>query len=205
MSKKLQTTLYYLFAGESVPFNPGSHIWIPLARAVKSVTVKCSGLSANPRAEKGRMEAVSPIGRTRNLLIVDDDLAQAYLFEQLLSEIGPAHTCQCAASGAQALHFLRRRHPYENAPRPELIILDVHMPGIDGCEVLREIKGDPDLCCIPVIMFSLGGTNEFDDCYRDQANACVQKPVDLDGTVRVVREIEKFWCQTVQLPIPAAS
>jgi len=149
------------------------------------------------------VELTNAGGKRRDLLIVDDDVAQAYLFERLLKELGLATRCHYAAGGTQALDFLRRRHPYEKVPRPELIILDIHMPGTDGCAVLREIKGDPRLRCIPVIMFSLAA-EEFDACYLEQANACIRKPDDFDGTLRVVREIEQFWFHTVQLPASLA-
>jgi CheY-like chemotaxis protein len=147
------------------------------------------------------VQSASPNRRSRDLLIIDDDVAQAYLFERLLNELGLAHKCHHAADGRQALDFLRRCHPYENAPRPELIILDIHMPGIDGCAVLGEIKRDSNLRCIPVIMFSLAGAEEIDACYCEHANAYIRKPADYEGTLHVVRQIERFWFHTVQLPV----
>ena len=88
--------------------------------------------------------------RVRDLLIVDDDPIQAYLFEKVLRELGLEHRCFHAPGGNQALDFLHRIVPFENAPRPALIVLDLNMPGMDGCSVLREIKADPDLRRIPV-------------------------------------------------------
>src|SRR4051812_14235074 len=105
------------------------------------------------------MERPDPNERRRRLLVVDDDFAQAYLFEESLKELGVAHECYLAVGGKQALDFLRQNHPYENAPQPELIILDIHMPGMNGCEVLRQIKADPILHRIPVIMFSLASAD----------------------------------------------
>lgn len=142
------------------------------------------------------------VGRVRDLLIVDDDVTQARLFEVLIRHLGLAHKCHHAPGGPQALDFLRRKHRHQNAPRPELILLDLNMPGMDGGSVLREIKGDPDLRCIPVIVFSLGSHDEdFDRCYREYANACVRKPADYEGSLRVVRQIEQFWFHTAQLPV----
>jgi CheY-like chemotaxis protein len=138
---------------------------------------------------------------TRELLIVDDDEAQARLFAFSLEKLGIPHRCHFAFSGPEALEFLRRSGRYEHAPKPQLIILDVNMPGMDGCAVLREIKRDPQLRCIPVIMFSLATReDDFERCYREYANACIRKPDDYEGTLQVVREIERFWFHTVRLP-----
>jgi CheY-like chemotaxis protein len=141
------------------------------------------------------------LARGRNLLIVDDDRKQARLFELLLADLGHAHRCHLASSGAAALAFLRRKTPHENSPRPDLIILDVNMPGEDGCDTLQMIKSDPEVQCIPVIMLSAS----LDDAdmlrsYTRHANAYVRKPVDLEGSLCIVRQIESFWLHTVRLP-----
>lgn len=146
------------------------------------------------------MEVANPDGQRRNLLIVDDDRSQVYLFERMLNALGSAHKCHYVPGGQEALDFLNRRCPYENVPRPELIILDIHMPGLDGCAVLREIKRDAHLRCIPVIMFSRAAVEEVDACYREHANACISKQDDYEGMLRAVRQIEQFWFQVVQLP-----
>jgi CheY-like chemotaxis protein len=146
------------------------------------------------------MDVTRTDARRRDLLIVDDDPAQADIFERLLREVGLEHRCYYAPSGNDALEFLRRRSPFQNAPRPDLIILDLNMPGMDGCDVLREIKVDADLRCIPVIIFS--ATTSVEDltrCYNESANACIQKPGDFEGGLQVVREIERFWFHTAVL------
>lgn len=142
------------------------------------------------------------LAREHNLLIVDDDANQATLFALLLAEIGHPHMCHHVSSGAKALQFLRRNAPFQNAPRPHLIVLDVNMPGEDGCDTLRIIKSDPELRCIPVIMFSAS----LDDAdvlrsYKQHANAYVQKPSDLESSLSIVRHIESFWLQTAHLPV----
>ena len=147
------------------------------------------------------MEASKPSALVRDLLIVDDDEIQVYLFKHFLSELGRRHRCHHAASGPEALNFLRRRGAYAEAPRPELIVLDVNMPGMDGCQVLSEIKGDPGLRSIPVVMFSLGEMPEdVGRCYHARANAYVRKPGDYDSCLHAIDQIERFWCQTVRLP-----
>jgi chemotaxis family two-component system response regulator Rcp1 len=138
--------------------------------------------------------------RGRRLLIVEDDPAQAYLFQHLLKQFETEHDCHHVPDGQQALDFLRRLPPFEKVPRPELIVLDIRMPGLDGCAVLREIKRDPDLRCIPVVMLSRATSEEMDECYREQANACVSKQDDYQSMLQVVRQIQYFWFDTVQLP-----
>jgi CheY-like chemotaxis protein len=138
--------------------------------------------------------------RSRNLLIVDDDEIQAYLFRKLLREVGLDHRCFHAPCGVEALDFLHRRSRFQSAPRPDLVILDLNMPGMDGCAVLREIKRNADLRTIPVIMFSGTEDNEdFARCYHESANACIRKPSDYEASLQVVREIERFWFHTAAL------
>ena len=137
----------------------------------------------------------------RNLLIVDDDVKQAKLFEHLLAELGRHHKCFHAETVSKALDFLRRQRPHENAPRPDLILLDVNMPGKDGCDTLRLIKADPNLRCIPGIMFSASvDYRDVTRCYEQHANAYIRKPLDLDTSLMVVQKIEKFWFHTARLP-----
>ena len=140
-------------------------------------------------------------GEARDLLIVDDDPSQARLFEILLEDLGLQHRCFHAQSGEEALSFLRRQAPYVDAPRPELIVLDLNMPGMHGCDLLREIKRDAHLRRIPVIMFSsTASEREFAGCYNDNANACIQKPADYEASLEVVRGLERFWFHTARLP-----
>ncbi|MFL6450240.1 MAG: response regulator [Bryobacteraceae bacterium] len=137
----------------------------------------------------------------RHLLIVDDDVAQVSLFRCLLRELGYDHRCHHVASGGQALDFLRGKHPYEDAPRPDLIILDVNMPGMNGCEVLSKIKSDPAFSSIPVVMFSVGISQaEINHCYAHHANAYVQKPLDYHSNLCLINELQQFWFQIARLP-----
>jgi CheY-like chemotaxis protein len=139
--------------------------------------------------------------RRRDLLIIDDDAAQVMLFRCLLRELGYEHQCHHVTSGTEALDFLRVKHPYQNAPRPDLIILDVNMPGMNGCEVLSMIKSDPDLSSIPVVMFSVGLSQaEINRCYEQHANAYLQKPLDYHSNLSLINDLEQFWFHTARLP-----
>jgi len=140
-------------------------------------------------------------GKARDILIVDDDAVQMLVFRHLLQQLGCEHRCHSAENGLEALQFLRRQGAYGKAPKPELIILDLNMPGMNGCEVLVEIKRDPELRSIPVIMFSLCiDPKDVSRCYSEHANAYVQKPPDYQTTLKVVEQIERFWLQTATLP-----
>jgi len=97
--------------------------------------------------------------------------------------------------------FLRREGPYADAPRPNLILLDLNLPKKDGREVLAEVKADPDLKRIPVVILTTSQAEEdIARTYDLHANCYVTKPVDLDKFLEVVRSIEDFWLAFVQLP-----
>ena len=84
--------------------------------------------------------------------------------------------------------------PFEKAPRPKLVLLDINMPGMSGCELLREIKGDRTIADIPVIILSSSTLNDtIRACYRDHANAYLEKPADLLTSLDMVASIESFW------------
>jgi len=127
-------------------------------------------------------------------LVVDDNVDQFRLVRMLLKELKLPHDCHYARDGVQALSFLKRRPPFEAAPRPDLVLLDLNMPGMDGYEVLRYIKDDPSLRSIPAIILSCSrAPQDVNACYREHANAFVQKPMDLDDTIRVLKNIDRFW------------
>jgi two-component system, chemotaxis family, response regulator Rcp1 len=133
-------------------------------------------------------------GVALNLLVVDDNIDQFRLVRTLLKELKLPHVCHYAQDGVQALDFLNRRPPFEAAPRADLILLDLDMPRMNGCEVLHQIKGDPSLRSIPAIILSgSGAPGDVNACYREHANAFVEKPMDLDETIRVLQSIDRFW------------
>src|SRR3954470_19211079 len=124
---------------------------------------------------------IQAVGGCVIFLIVDDDLSQLHLVQALLRELNVSHECHYAANGPQALNFLNRRPPFEGAPRPDLVLLDLNMPGMDGCQVLQHLKQDPNLRSIPAIIFSSSeAPKDVNACYEEHANAFVRKPMDLD-------------------------
>lgn len=141
------------------------------------------------------------MGRVCNLLIADADFDQVILIESLLQTLGKAHQCHQIPNGLLALQFLQRQPPYQNAPRPDVILLDLHLPGRDGAEVLRQIKSHPDLRCIPVIIVSNSPSHdEVNYCYDQHANAFIKRAADLAGAHQVLSAIDHFWLQTAELP-----
>lgn len=106
-----------------------------------------------------------------------------------------------ATDGELAMAFLRRQEPYADAIRPDLILLDLNLPRMDGREVLREVKGDPDLKAIPVIVLTTSAAEaDILKSYELHANAYVTKPVGLEGFLAAVRGIEDFWLSLVHFP-----
>lgn len=141
------------------------------------------------------------MGRIFDVLIVDDDPGQPKIIRTLMGELGLKHQCHYAPNGQGALDFLYRRPPFETVPRPHLILLDLHMPGMDGCEVLRQVKSDPELCSIPIVMLSSSPeSRDVDACYREHANAFIEKPKDIEGHLKILREIDHFWAERALVP-----
>ena len=136
-----------------------------------------------------------------NLLVVDDDPGQVRLIRALLGHLGLSHRCHCALNGHSALDFLNKKPPFEHAPRPNLVLLDLNMPGMNGCDVLRYVKSDPELRSIPVIVLSTSqAAQDVNACYSEHANAYVYKGPDLESNLNLLRDIDRFWGAAAVLP-----
>jgi len=136
------------------------------------------------------------------LLLVEDNPAEVMLMEEMLAEAGVALDLKVVNDGEEALAYLRRGGRFAAASRPDLIMLDLNLPGLDGRQVLREIKADPELLAIPVIILSTSQAEEdIRQCYQLQANCYISKPVSLEEFIEVIRAIESFWFHTVKLPL----
>ena len=135
------------------------------------------------------------------ILLVEDNPADAHLVERALRNSIFSPDLSVVEDGMEALEFLRRRGIYESAPRPDLILLDLNIPRRDGHQVLGDLKSDPELREIPVIIFtSSSAPKEVKTSYRLGANAYVRKPIDIDEFFEVVASIENFWLGTAALP-----
>ena len=136
-----------------------------------------------------------------DVLLVEDNPADARLVEEALKGEEPLVTLHVADDGPSAQRFLRREEPYADAPRPDLVILDLRLPGKDGMQLLAEIKGTPSLMRIPVAVFSDSRVEEdILKAYELKANCYITKPTDLDQFTEVVRSIHRFWFTVVMLP-----
>ena len=136
-----------------------------------------------------------------SVLLVEDDPGDVRLTKEALREGKVYSTLHWAKDGVEALEFLRRQGPHANAPRPDIILLDLNLPKKDGREVLSEIKSDDQLKHIPVVVLTTSKAEE--DILRSydlHANAYVTKPVDFNRFIEVVRQIDEFFVTVVKLP-----
>jgi CheY-like chemotaxis protein len=135
------------------------------------------------------------------ILLVEDNAADVRLTREALKDAKVRNRLHVAADGVEAMAFLRREGRHADAPRPDLVLLDLNLPKKDGREVLEEIKEDPELQNIPVVILTTSQAEEdVLRSYQLHANAYVTKPVDLERFLEVVRSIESFWLEIVRLP-----
>lgn len=136
-----------------------------------------------------------------DILLVEDNPDDAALTIATLKTGRIRNQVMHVEDGVKAMQFLRHHPPYDNAPRPELILLDLQLPKKSGREVLMEIKEDQDLKRIPVvIMTTSAAEQDIFESYNLHANCYLTKPVELDEFIGVVRKIEDFWLSVVKLP-----
>jgi CheY-like chemotaxis protein len=134
-------------------------------------------------------------------LLVDDNPAEAELLKNLLKTLGRPHQVYFVRNGIDALDFLHRRGAYFDAPRPDLILLDINMPKMNGFDVLVAIKNHPELRMTPVIMLSTSrSASDIRLAYQNHANSYVQKPANLEGAEKIIKAIQGFWLDVAVLP-----
>jgi chemotaxis family two-component system response regulator Rcp1 len=139
--------------------------------------------------------------RSIEILLVEDNPGDVRLTQEAFKEGKVGNNLYVVADGEQALAFLRREGRYAGAPRPDIILLDLHLPKKSGREVLSEIKQDEDLRTIPVLVLTTSKAEEdILRAYELHANCYISKPVELDEFFEAVRSIENFWLTVVDLP-----
>jgi chemotaxis family two-component system response regulator Rcp1 len=140
-------------------------------------------------------------GRPIEILLVEDNPADVRLTVEILKETKVRNNLTVAGDGNEALELLRRTGRYTHAMRPDLILLDLNLPKKDGKQVLAEIKADPVLKRIPVVILTSSKAEEdIVKSYNLHANCYVTKPVDLEQFVKVVKSVEDSWLTIVKLP-----
>ena len=136
-----------------------------------------------------------------HILLVDDNEGDILLTREALGEARIINKISIAYDGVEAINFLKKTPPYRGTDMPDLILLDINLPKMDGTEVLTIIKNDPELKRIPVIMLTTSSAEkDILTSYDNHANCYITKPVDLDRFMDVVRTIEDFWISIVKLP-----
>jgi CheY-like chemotaxis protein len=136
-----------------------------------------------------------------SVLLVEDNPADVRLFKEALYEHRSSINLSVVDNGEDALRFVRREGQFSGRPRPDLIILDLNLPRKDGREVLADLKADPNLRRIPVIILTTSDAeNDVLKAYDLHANCYVRKPVDLEDFMRAVQACEAFWLNIVRLP-----
>jgi CheY-like chemotaxis protein len=144
---------------------------------------------------------VNDSSRPLEILLVDDDSGDVLLLMEALRENNLSNTLRVVKDGVEAMRYLRRESSYEDAVRPDVVLLDLNLPRKDGREVLADIKQDAALRSIPVVILTTSTSEADIVCAYDlHANLYVNKPVDLDEFLSIVKEIDRFFTNVVRLP-----
>jgi two-component system, chemotaxis family, response regulator Rcp1 len=139
--------------------------------------------------------------RPIEILLIEDNPGDVDLTKEALQEAKVRNRLHVVDDGAKAVEFLYKRGEYADAPRPDIILLDLNLPKKDGRQVLVEIKADPQLAEIPVVILTTSQAEEdIVRSYQLHANCYITKPVDFKQFMRVVKSIEEFWLTVVKLP-----
>jgi CheY-like chemotaxis protein len=144
---------------------------------------------------------MTPAPRPIEVLLVEDDAGDELITREAFEHNKFNNRLHVARDGQEGLDFLYRRGAYQDAVRPDLILLDLNPPKYDGRQLLEKVKSDPDLRRIPIVVLTTSSAEEdILRSYRLHANAYVTKPVDLDAFIGAVRQIDEFFVQVVRLP-----
>ena len=139
--------------------------------------------------------------RPIEVLLVEDDEGDVVMTREALDEGKVLNRLHVVGDGVEAIEFLRRTGAHADAPRPDLILLDLNLPRRDGRQVLAEVKGDPDLRRIPVVVLTTSPSeDDILHAYDQHVNSYIRKPVDLDQFLHVLRAIDDYWLGSVSLP-----
>ena len=147
------------------------------------------------------IESTGPRSGPIEVLLVEDNAGDARLMREAMKDAKMHISLHVAPDGEEAMAFLRREGGHTRAPRPDLILLDLNLPKMDGREVLNALRENPMLVEIPVVILTTSSAAEdvLTSC-RVHANCCITKPVSLDGILKVVQNIDDLWLSVVKLP-----
>ena len=140
-------------------------------------------------------------GSLLQVLLVEDNPGDVRLTEEAFKDAKVQLEMHVAVDGIEAMEFLHREGKFSESPRPDLILLDLNLPRKDGRDVLAEVKGDPALMTIPVVILTTSASDvDIESSYMLHANCYISKPVDMEGFLTVVKSIDDFWLSVVKLP-----
>ncbi len=191
------------------PFNILDNTPVPMLFVDRDRRVRKANRAASEFAGRGldillrnpNQEVNIMVSERIDILLVEDSPADVRLTREAFKEGKLYNEVYVVGNGVEALAFLRKEGKYADSPRPDLILLDLNLPKKDGREVLAEVKADPDLKCIPVVILT---TSELEqdilNSYNDHANCYINKPVGLEQFLQVVKYVEGFWLTIVKLP-----
>lgn len=147
------------------------------------------------------MKFLGGAGKTIEVLLVEDSPGDVRLTREAFRDADVSIRLHVASDGVEAMAFLRRQDEHIHAPRPDLILLDLNLPRMDGREVLAQVKEDPSLKTIPTVILTTSEAEaDIMKSYELQANAYLSKPVQLDAFESLVNSIKDFWLTRVKLP-----
>ncbi len=147
------------------------------------------------------MESIGTDAAAIEVLLVEDSAGDVRLTREAFKDAKVHINLNVVSDGVEAMAFLGREGNHANAPRPDLILLDLNLPKKDGREVLSELKESPALKSIPVVILTTSASEaDIQGSYRHHANCYITKPVDLEGFLKVVKSIDGFWLSVVKLP-----
>lgn len=141
------------------------------------------------------------LGGAKEILLVEDNPGDVRLTREAFREGVVVKNLHVVGDGVEALSFLRREGQFKDSPRPDLILLDLNLPKKDGRQLLGEIKADPSLKKIPVLVLTTSQSEtDIEHCYNLHVNCYLSKPLDIDEFFEIVESIEEFWLRRVKLP-----
>jgi CheY-like chemotaxis protein len=144
---------------------------------------------------------VTDAGQPVEILLAEDNPGDARLTEKAFDRGNVVNNLHVVENGIETMKFLTREGEYREKPRPDIVLLDLNMPGKDGWEVLEEVRDDPELARIPVIVLtSSEAEKDIVKSYELRANAYLTKPVDFQGFLEIVDGFEQFWLSVVKMP-----
>jgi chemotaxis family two-component system response regulator Rcp1 len=139
--------------------------------------------------------------KLKNVLLIEDNKADVRLITETLGSFDTKKNIYQVKDGIEAMHFLKQQDEYKNCPRPDIIILDLNLPGMNGFEILKKIRENEKTRNIPVVVLSVSNSNDdINKSYMLQANCYITKSMNLDDFIKDVKKIDDFWLNSVQLP-----